>query len=79
MNPSSQIVSPVTLVISHYLYTISGIQGGLDRWSVIRGEAEGNRPFSMSNSIPVTRVISHYLFYYTSIMVKVKDPNCACI
>ena len=35
--------------------------GGVEKWSVARGEAEG-----------VTRGISYYLFYFTSIMIKLR-------
>ena len=47
--------------------------GGMENWSIARGEAEGDRPDRPesleSNSIPVTPGITHYLFYYISKMV----------
>ena len=39
-------------------YLTQGIQGGLEKWSVARGEAEGDRPFFQTPLNPESQIVS---------------------
>ena len=41
-----------------WYYLTWGIQGGLEKWSVTRGEAEGDRPFFQIPLNPECQIVS---------------------